>query len=306
MNPHSVIDPHSPQARAVAHLWWWMLGAGGVVWLLVIVAMVLAIKRRRATRREVSARAFALFIATTGVVLASFLAYDFAVGRELADRRAPALTIDVTGHQWWWEIAYQDSSPADRVITANEVHVPVGQLVQFRLRAADVIHSFWAPNLNGKRDLVPGYDNALWFLADTAGVYRGQCAEFCGRQHAKMAFYVIAQTPAAFAAWRSATARPHGPPPDSIAAQGARVFFSSGCAACHAIAGTAARGTKGPTLTHLASRGTIAAGTLPNSRANLTAWVIDPSALKPGALMPSIPLYGDELQALIAYLESLR
>jgi cytochrome c oxidase subunit 2 len=285
-----------------------MFGVGGAVWAAAIVAMLFAIARRGETAGSAGgrSRALTMFVAASGVVLASFLAYDFAVGRDLARRSPPALTIAVTGHQWWWEVEYQDPTPSRSMVTANEIHVPTGQLIEIKLRAADVIHSFWVPSLNGKRDLIPGYVSSLWFRADTPGVYRGQCAEFCGLEHAKMAFLVVAQTPAAFSAWRSATAAPHGAPVDSGAATGQRVFLSSGCPLCHTVAGTDARGTIGPTLSHIAARSTIAAGTLPNTREALMGWIANPQVFKPGVHMPTIPLKPAELEAVVAYLETLK
>jgi cytochrome c oxidase subunit 2 len=294
-----------------------MAGVGGLIWILVVVAMIVAIKRRDSTRDATSHEASAgnerkartavgAALIVTAIVLVAFLSYDFAAGRALGQHPASALTIEVTGHQWWWEVQYESSDVSQRLVTANEIHVPVGQMVQFRLRAADVIHSFWAPNLNGKRDLIPGYSSTLWFKADTAGVYRGQCAEFCGLEHAKMAFYVVAETPENFAAWRSEAGTPHGPPADPGAVNGQRVFMSSGCPLCHSIAGTDARGTVGPTLSHLKSRSTIAAGTLPNTRANLASWIADPAAIKPGVRMPAFPLKPVERDAIVAYLETLK
>ena len=165
-----------------------------------------------------------------------------------------ALTIDVVGHQWWWEVQYENPDPSKSVGTANEIHVPVGEPVQFKLRSTDVIHSFWAPNLNGKRDLIPGYVSTLWFKADTAGVYRGQCAEFCGLQHAQMAFFIVAEPRIKFNAWLAAGSSPPDPPTDSTLLYGQRVFMSSGCSVCHAIGGTEARATVGPDLTHFKGR----------------------------------------------------
>jgi len=190
--------------------------------------------------------------------------------------------------------------------TANEIHVPTGQPIQFKLRAADVIHSFWAPNLNGKRDLIPGYVSTLWFRADTPGVYRGQCAEFCGLQHAKMAFYIVAEPPVKFAAWLAAGSSTPNPPADTTVRYGQQVFLSSGCALCHSIGGTDARGTVGPDLTHFKSRSSIAAGSLPNTRANLTQWIENPAAFKPGVRMPALPYKPAELNALVSYLETLK
>lgn len=311
---HSVFNPHSPQGRAVATLWWAMFGVGSAVWISVIALMLAALVRRGRSAEPAKTgveppsarRAFVGWIAVAGVILSTFLVYDFALDRSLVKRAVPALTIVVTGHQWWWQVEYEDSIPSRRLITANEIHVPAGQLIRFKLRAADVIHSFWAPTLAGKRDLIPGYESSLSFRADTAGIYRGQCAEFCGLQHAQMAFYVVAQSPADFEAWRAATSAPSPPPTDPLASFGKSVFMSSGCALCHAIGGTDAWGTVGPTLSHIAARSTLAAGTLPNTRANLLAWIANPAAIKPGTHMPSSLLTGEELRGVVAYLETLR
>ena len=285
--------------------------------MLVTVAMLVAVRRRDAGGDTTANRpgfahapgartAVGAALLVTGVVLVGFLSTDFIAGRALGQHPDTALTIAVTGHQWWWEVEYESPDVSQRFVTANEIHVPVGQMVQIRLRAADVIHSFWAPNLNGKRDLIPGYTSTLWFKADTAGVFRGQCAEFCGLEHAKMAFYIVADPPEGFATWRSLAASPHVQPADSGAIKGQRVFMSSGCPLCHSIAGTDAWGTVGPTLSHLKSRATIAAGTLPNTRANLANWIADPAAIKPGVRMPAFPLKPVERDAIVAYLETLK
>jgi cytochrome c oxidase subunit II len=315
---HSVFDPSSPQARAVAHLWWWMFGVGVAIWLGVTVLALYAARAPPGARgsddvmhvsedthhrieRRVSAAMFA-----TILVLACFLTYDFSVGHLLAEHPQRALTIDVVGHQWWWEVKYENPDPSKSIGTANEIHVPVGEPVQFKLRSTDVIHSFWAPNLNGKRDLIPGYVSTLWFKADTAGVYRGQCAEFCGLQHAQMAFFIVAEPRIKFNAWLAAGSSPPDPPTDSTLLYGQRIFMSSGCSVCHAIGGTEARATVGPDLTHFKSRMSIAAGSLANTRANLTRWVRNPSAIKPGVRMPALPFKPVELDALVSYLETLK
>ena len=315
---HSFFHPDSPQAHLVTTLWWCMLGVGGAIWLIVICAMIYAARSQRGERGDDGVlhvspsthRAMERVVIGAGivtvVVLLAFLSFDFAVGETLAQHPNRALTIDLVGHQWWWEATYEDPDPSKRVTTANEIHVPVGQPVQFKLRSADVIHSFWVPNLNGKRDLIPGYVSSQWFTADTAGIYRGQCAEFCGLEHAKMALYIIAEPPTKFAAWLAAASTDPTPPTDPTLRFGQQVFMSANCAVCHTIGGTQAMATVGPNLTHLKSRRTIAAGTLANNAANLTGWIVDPQAIKPGTLMPKSTLKPAELQALIAYLETLK
>ena len=315
---HSAFDPASPQARAVAHLWWWMFAIGGLVWLGVVVTMFASLRTSRGERgadglshsppalrpRIEGTVKGALFI--TVLILLGFLAFDFSVGRALAARPSDALTIELTGHQWWWEAQYADPDPSKRIVTANEMHVPIGRAVQFRLRSSDVIHSFWAPSLNGKRDLIPGYLSTLWFVADTPGVYRGQCAEFCGLQHAKMAFNIVAESKEKFDQWLGAASASPPPPSDSTAAYGERVFMSAGCAVCHSIGGTEAKATIGPNLTHFKSRLTIAAGTLANTSENVGRWVMNPQLVKPGTQMPPSPLSTVQLNALLAYLETLK
>jgi cytochrome c oxidase subunit 2 len=309
---HSVFNPVSPEARAVAHLFWAMVIVGGAVWLAVVVSMVVAVRRPRGNSsdeigaRDTSARGIAVATGITVAILLSFLAYDYVEGRTNGGHHDADVTVDVTGHQWWWEIQYPAAIEKDRIVTANELHVPVGKLVQVRLLAADVIHSFWVPNLNGKRDLIPGYKTTVWFRADSAGVYDGQCAEFCGLQHAKMRLRVVAESPEKFAAWVAAARQPNAPPADTLTQRGQMVFLSSSCVLCHSIAGTQAYATVGPNLSHLKSRSMIAAGTLENNESNLMGWISNPSALKPGTQMPASKLSGPDLQALVAYLETLK
>jgi cytochrome c oxidase subunit 2 len=315
---HSAFDPASPQARAVAHLWWWMFGIGGTVWVIVISTMLLALRRRRAARGPdelmqpepaLDARVHRIINGATFVtvlILVGFLAFDFTVGRVLAQPPTNPLTIELTGHQWWWEAQYMDQDLSKRIVTANEMHVPVGQPVRFLLKSVDVIHSFWAPNLNGKRDLIPGYQSMIWFQADTVGTYRGQCAEFCGLQHAKMAFTIVADPKPRYQAWFAAANASPPPPTDSTLLYGQRVFMSAGCSVCHTIGGTEARSTIGPNLTHFKSRSMIASGTLANTKVNVARWVMNPQVIKPGTQMPPSPLSTVQLNALVAYLETLK
>jgi cytochrome c oxidase subunit 2 len=242
----------------------------------------------------------------TGLVLVAFLVASFAVGHAMAQHPDRALTIQVNGRQWWWEFVYKHPDPSKRLLTANEIHIPVKRPVQLVLEGRDVIHSFWAPALDGKRDLIPGYEQSLWIQADTPGVYRGFCAEFCGHQHAKMRFLVIADSEPAFDRWYASQLTPAPEPADSTLASGRQAFLAGQCSLCHTIAGTPANGKLGPDLTHLASRRTIAAGILPNTRGNLAGWIVDPQGIKPGANMPSNQLAPRDLQALLAYLETLR
>jgi len=318
--PQNVLDPASSSNRIVNRLFWAMLVVSLAVWLAVVVAAFwAALSRRRKTREDLEpvvavpneeqrrhTRVVGGLIGGTVLVLLLFLVFDFTVGRALAEHPARALTVEIIGHQWWWEIHYVDPDPSKLVVDANEVHIPAGQPVQIKLSSHDVIHSFWVPNIIGKRDLIPGYTSSLFVNADRTGTYRAQCAEFCGAEHAKMALTVIAHSPADFATWLAASRAPAAEPNDSSAKQGEQVFLAGACSSCHSIAGTAAFATVGPNLTHLASRRTIGAGTLVNTRGNLAGWIVDPQTLKPGVRMPSNQLEAKDLRALLDYLETLK
>jgi cytochrome c oxidase subunit 2 len=310
---HSVHDPVSRQALRIHQLGEAMYVTAAVVFVLVVAALLWSALRRhrmpadqQRSNRSIST-AVLLATAATTVVLFVFLILDLSVGRAITTNPGKgAIQIRVTGHQWWWEVQYRDSLPQNWATTANEIHVPVGRPVVLELRSADVIHSLWPPNLNGKRDLIPGDENSLWFQADSPGVYRAQCAEFCGHQHAKMGLLIVAEGPESFGAWLSRQRDTARTPTDSVARRGQEVFLGSTCVMCHAIAGTPAGSRIGPDLTHLASRRTIAAGTLPNTRGNLAGWIINPQAIKPGVRMPPNRLDSDDLQALLTYLETLQ
>ena len=213
-----------------------------------------------------------------------------------------ALTVDVIGNQWWWEIRY----PGTDVVTANEIRIPAGRPVKLRLRSADVIHSFWVPELAGKLDLLPERTNTMVIEADAPGRYQGQCAEFCGLQHANMGIEIVAEDPADFDAWLREQSQPAAAPSSATAREGRKLFASSGCASCHTVRGSAATGDTGPDLTHLASRRRIAAGALPLTTSGLTEWIRNPHDVKQGASMPAPDLTDDEIAAIVASLEGLR
>jgi len=294
----------------VTGLWWLMLWIAAAVFAVVIVMIVWGIVRGR-SRSEEDARRPAPwgepFVVVAGVGVSAiilvglFLLSLRAMQVLAAPGRHDALAVHVVGHDWWWEVRYPNGA-----VTANEIHVPSGERVRLVLDAADVIHSFWVPQLAPKRDLIPGRTNELWIEADEPGRYRGQCAEYCGLQHAHMAFWVIAQPPSEFGAWLGDQVRPAGAPPSGLAARGRDVFLTNTCVGCHTIRGTDATGKLGPDLTHLASRDTIAAATLPNTPDVLAEWVSDPQDAKPGVSMPPTQLSSSDLQALVAYLRSLR
>ncbi len=314
-NGQSALHPGGPAAERIADLWWIMLAGASAVFLLVMVILFRAFTHRgfRAEPRTASddrgptKMILAGGVALPAVVLAPLFVFSLYTFAKLTPPEGDeAVDLVITGKQWWWDVEYTGDKPQDRLRTANEIHIPVGRPVRIQLRSSDVIHSFWVPALQGKMDLVPGKVNNTWIQADSAGVYRGECAEYCGLQHTRMQFRVVALPAEEFAGWLEESRRPAAPAADSAAKAGQAVFLTSGCAFCHTVRGTPARGTAGPDLTHLASRRTLAAGMLPNTKGHLAGWVSNPQAIKPGNKMPQIPLRPEELQALLAYLGSLR
>jgi cytochrome c oxidase subunit 2 len=275
---------------------------------------------RAGTGRPASERAGARWMVIGGLVIPTVVlgAVLVVTLRTLAAVVAPAdalaretpapgeHVVEVTGRQFWWEVRYLDAEPARVFETANELRIPVGRPVLLRLRSLDVIHSFWVPGLQGKMDLVPGRVNVLRIQADRPGSWRGQCAEFCGVQHAKMALVVVAEPPERYERWAAAQRRPAPAPADSLAHADRAAFLASGCVLCHAVRGTPAGGDLGPDLTHVASRLTLAAGVLPNRPGNLYGWIADPQSHKPGSRMPALPLAPAQLHAIARYLATLR
>ena len=307
-NAPSTLDPQGPAAERIANLWWFLLGLGGAVYIGVIAFLFVALTRRREPghpeRGLQAGSRIVLFggIVTPTLILLVVFGFTVATLNALAmPETLESHTVHVVGHQWWWEVRY----PNQQVVTANEIHIPTGQPVRILLSSDDVIHSFWVPQLHGKIDMVPGQTNEIWLQADRPGVYGGECAEFCGVQHGKMGFLVVAEPLEQFNAWLEAQRQPAKEPSDSLALRGQQLFLGSTCLNCHTIAGTHATGTLGPDLTHFADRRTLAAATLANNRGNLGGWIANPQHLKPGALMPPSELTGSELQALIAYLATL-
>jgi len=313
----SVLDPAGPQAAHIARLWWWVLGTTTLISVVVLAFLVWAIVRGLLASNAGNAdgtskdpalgRSVALSVTATVVVLFGLLVGSIWTARLGALRPfTSAVSIAVTGHQWWWEVEYEDAVPARRVVMANEIHLPVGRPIVLKLTSRDVIHSFWLPNLTGKRDLITGYTTAIWLQADRAGTFRGQCAEFCGRQHANMAIEVVAQPDTDFEQWLEGQRQPAGRPQQGLVQRGLDVFMGGQCVACHTIRGTLAHGQLGPDLTHVASRRTIGAGTLPNTREHLVEWIRDSQASKPGNQMPPNVLPDSDVGALVAYLETLK
>lgn len=309
----SALDPAGPQASRIGKLWWFLFAVCLAVYACVVGFLLYAVLRSRrpdAASAEADVERRMNIVVTgavigTAVILFVFLIVSVVTGRAVSALPNNAVTIEVVGHQWWWEVHYPDPMASQTVVTANELHVPVGQPVILKVTSYDVIHSFWIPNLQGKIDLIPSHINTVWFQADRPGVFRGQCAEFCGLQHANMAFIVVAEPPEQFHAWLDQQRRPAAEPTDPVQQQGKRVFLSSPCVLCHTIRGTGAFGQVAPDLTHLASRQRIAAGTLPNTRGHLAGWIVDSQNIKPGNRMPPMTLTPDNLEALLAYLASL-
>jgi cytochrome c oxidase subunit 2 len=313
----NTMAPAGPAAGQLAGLGWFVLGVFAVVSLVMWVLIFWLAARRRGTlathlawdapedRRWIFAGGLAIpavVFATTFVLMLKTMS-AFPMG----DHEGMASDVRVVGYQWWWRIEYLDARADRQFVTANELHVPVGQPVDIELQSHDVIHSFWVPRLHGKVDLLPGHPTHIRIQADVPGLYTGQCAEYCGPQHAHMGLVVVAEPAADFAAWRDRQRAPAPAPATDQAADGRQVFMTHQCVMCHTIRGTPAQGLVGPDLTHIGSRAGLAANTLPNTTAALSAWVTHAQSLKPYAGMPSITAFtGDELQALVAYLQSLK
>jgi cytochrome c oxidase subunit 2 len=317
---HNAINPAGPQAENLSRLWWLMFIVCSVVFVVVMIALLAALRKRapdsdtvpiieppedqERRKRNVVLSAVSL----TVIILFVFLIVSYSAGRSMTAELANkgGLSIDVTGHQWWWEVRYLDVDASNIFVTANEIHIPVGVPVVFNLRATDVIHSFWVPNLSGKKDLIPGKINTIWLQADKPGVYRGQCAEYCGIQHAKMALWVVAEPQEQFNAWRQNATQASVPPMSDSQKRGEQVFLSATCVMCHAINGTPAGSNIGPNLTHVGSRQMIGAATMTNTREHLAQWIRDSQQVKPGNKMPQHNFNDADLQALLDYLQSLK
>jgi cytochrome c oxidase subunit 2 len=303
------------QADQSNGLLWGLIWLSVIVVLIIVALVVVGIVRRGGRGRRMATTPVSragngtlLIYVGVGISTLVLIVYTgWTVATMAAISRPPhpaALDIDVVGHQWWWAVRYTNPPGGRPFTTANEIHIPVGVPVHFNLTTADVIHSFWVPALGGKTDMVPGRTNHTWLEADRPGVYRGQCSEFCGTEHAEMALRVVADPPAKFAAWLRDQAADSVPPASELAASGQQTFVLR-CGTCHTVRGTAANGTAGPDLSHLMSRTTLAAGMIANTPANLGGWIADPGGIKPGVLMPALPLSGPELNAVTAYLATL-
>lgn len=305
--PLNYLQTHGLRGDAAAGLFWGSAGISIAVVVIVcgLLAAALVRTRWRAAPATTSEQAGIGWI-VIGVGVSALVLFGVTVWTVVsiaAAVRPPgaldALSVTVIAHRWWWEVRYADGTPSHSIGSANEIHLPVGPAVRLTLQSDDVIHSFWVPALAGKTDMIPGQVNTMWLQVREPGIYRGQCAEFCGLQHAHMALDVVAEPPAAFAAWRDRQIGAATP----ASGEGQAVFLQH-CAVCHTLRGTRAGGILGPDLTHLATRRSLAAGTLPNTAGHLAAWIADPQTIKPGTEMPRVPLSGTELTAVVRFLEA--
>jgi cytochrome c oxidase subunit 2 len=303
----SLVDAAGPRAAMTANLWWFMLTLGLAVYIVVMGLLAMSLlARRQLTDRTRTGMVVIGGLAIPAVILLGLIVVDLRTLVAVAAPSAPAdLSLDVVAHQWWWEVRYPDLQLA----TANEIHVPANQTVVIHLSSVDVIHSLWVPRLAGKTDVVPGQTSSMWLQADAPGEYRGQCAEYCGIEHANMSFTVVAHAADQFQQWASEQQQPASVPSDPVLARGAQAFAALGCINCHAIrysGATATGGGLGPDLTHLASRKTIAAGAAINDEPTLERWITDPGGIKKGTTMPATSTDADTLRALAQYLASLK
>jgi cytochrome c oxidase subunit II len=318
--PLGYLEGHGTRAYPIAALTWGMLITAVLVVIIVTICLLLGVFRRRVgprptlpgtvgVERPVGGAAWIYIgVGVTTVVLLAFTVWT-VVTLAAVSRPSPGkspFTVEITGHQWWWEVNYLGhDEPSRNFTTANEIHIPTGQPIEVKLKTADVIHSFWVPALTGKTDLIPGQTNESWIEADRPGIYRGQCTEYCGQQHAHMAFAVIADPPDQFKAWwnhQLETASAADPKP---IADGENAFIAK-CGICHAVRGTRAGGIVGPDLSHLMQRRTIAANTIPNTPGYLSAWIADPQHIKPGNFMPRLDISAADLTRIRGYLATLQ
>lgn len=308
----SALDPRGPAAADLLRIILFFVFVCTSVFLLVMGALVWSLLRKPsreeskgAQERQISVVVTAAIVSTAAIIVL-LTVVSFTSDRFPEYKEASSAAILARGEQWWWRFDYDGDDRSPGFQTANELHIPVGQDVRLRLQATDVIHSFWVPSLAGKQDLVPGRDNTITLHAERPGIYRGQCAEFCGLQHAHMALEVVAQEPEAYRQWLESQRRSAVVSEDAAVIAGRDVFMRKPCAACHTIRGTEAKGTSGPDLTHVASRRLLAAGVLQNSAGSLAAWIADPQTIKPGNNMPLVPMTSEELRQVTAFLETLR
>lgn len=308
--PQSALDPASDFAWRLQDLFEGIFFWAVVVFVLVQGALIVAIFRFRerpgGPSPKVTHGNTLLEISWTlaPAVVLVLIAIPTIKTIWIVDSPPPgeSLVVEAIGHQWWWEFRYPDLG----IVTANEMRIPVGQQIDVRLTSADVVHSFWFPRLGGKRDVIPGHETQIWFTVDSAGLYLGQCAEFCGLSHALMKMELVAEDPADFEAWANGQRTEAAISDSAVAADGAQAFMQGGCIACHTVRGTVAQGVIGPDLTHVGSRRRIAAGILDNTEENLERWIRNPQDVKPGALMIVPELDNETVRRIVAYMRNLK
>lgn len=311
--PESTLNPAGPVAQlqlSMMELSLWIMAGIFLVVAGVLTVAVIRFRERSHQRNElppqVEGNSFLEVLWTiVPIFLLAILGVVTVSGSFALATLAPAkkaVVVQITAHQYWWAFTY----PQTGITTADDLHIPVGKKIDLELTSADVMHAFWVPRLAGKTDAVPGRTNYMWFEATKPGIYTGQCAEFCGTGHADMRIVVDAQSPAQYAAWVQTMKHPHSVPTSGLARQGYLDFKTVGCFACHAIGGTTYAGVIGPNLTNLALRPKLAGNLIPNTPKSLAAWLHNPPGVKPGALMPNLHLSTNQIQALVAYLDSLK
>lgn len=305
----STLSPKGPDAESINVLSWILFGGAACIFLLVVAFLAAALFGPRPWRTPLTSHAYVIGggLIFPIVVLSLLLIYGLILMRPdpAEETGQDPVRITVVGEQWWWRVVYHDAEMP--IEAANEIRIPVGRPIELTLTTADVIHSFWVPNLAGKVDMIPGRRNRLTFTAGVPGLSSGQCAEYCGGAHALMAFYVMAMTPEDYQIWRTQESGPARIPERELEQQGQSLFLSSGCTACHSIRGTIAQGRIGPDLTHVGSRHSLAAGALPNNRTAFARWITDNQHIKPENLMPPFGIFSEaEILALSTYLAGLK
>jgi cytochrome c oxidase subunit II len=319
--PQNALDSAGIQAGRLESLWWIFFWVTAAVYVIVMVVLLIAVFRRRRAdentapetkpdpiREQWTGNLIKGAVALTLLIMFTLMVLSFRTGRAintLSGESSP-IEIQITGNQWWWDVEYRDPIPSMNIRTANELHLPVDRPVKLTLQSTDVIHSFWLPNMHGKMDLIPGYKSTFFFRPDEIGTYFGQCAEFCGHQHAKMRLVLFVESQEDYEKWAAAQRATPAPPADSVAQHGQQIFLQSVCTQCHTVMGTSANARVGPDLTHVSSRHFIASASLRNVREHLATWITDPQQIKPGVRMPMNRYSDEDLNALVTYLENLK
>jgi cytochrome c oxidase subunit II len=317
----NALDSAGIQAGRLESLWWIFFWVTAAVYAIVMAILIAAVLRRRRAdenttpetkpdpgREQSTANVVKIAVALTLLTMFTLMVLSFRTGRAIStlSGETSPIEIQITGNQWWWDVEYRDPIPSMNIRTANELHLPVGRPVKLTLQSLDVIHSFWIPNMHGKMDLIPGYKTTFYFRPDEVGTYFGQCAEFCGYQHAKMRLVLFVESREDYEKWAAAQRTVPLSPAEPVAQRGQQLFLQSVCTQCHTVLGTSANARVGPDLTHVASRHFIASASLRNVREHLSTWITDPQRIKPGVRMPMNRYSEEDLNALVTYIENLK